>query len=197
MKSKAFLTFASVLTSLALMVGPVFANNGVELKNRIDEAEKAGSVSREALVQLRADEANLAKQEADIRAKHDGLLPAKNGVKLTKARKKVIAKIDKLQGKKPDNTAQNYGDARKESPTPQVQSEKKADIATLQSIRKALISDKSLSSSAKNVKVVVINGTVTLRGVVDSATEKAKVASAAKQYADDSKVLDELEVNTK
>ncbi len=111
--------------------------------------------------------------------------------------RKVIAKIDRLQGKKPDNTAQNYGDARKESPTPQVQSEKKADIAKLQSIRKALVNDKSLSSSAKNVKVVVINGTVTLRGVVDSATEKAKVASAAKQYADDSKVLDELEVNTK
>ncbi len=197
MKSKAFLTFSSVMTSLALLVGPVLANNGVELKSRIDEAEKAGSVSREALVQFRADEANLAKQEADIRAKHDGLLPAKNGVKLTKARKKVIAKIDKIQDKKPDNTAQNYGDARKESPTPQVQSEKKADIAKLQSIRKALINDKSLSSSAKNVKVVVINGTVTLRGVVDSATEKAKVASAAKQYADDSKVLDELEVNTK
>lgn len=197
MKSKAFLTFSSVMTSLALLVGPVLANNGVELKSRIDEAEKSGSVSREALVQFRADEANLAKQEADIRAKHDGLLPAKNGVKLTKARKKVIAKIDKIQDKKPDNTAQNYGDARKESPTPQVQSEKKADIAKLQSIRKALINDKSLSSSAKNVKVVVINGTVTLRGVVDSATEKAKVASAAKQYADDSKVLDELEVNSK
>ncbi len=181
----------------ATLVGPVFANNGVELKNRIDDAEKAGSVSREALIQLRADESKLAKEEADIRAKHDGLLPAQKGVKLTKARKKVIAKIDKLQGKKPDNTAQNYGDARKESPTPQVQSEKKADIAKLQSIRKALINDKSLSSSAKNVKVVVINGTVTLRGVVDSATEKAKVASAAKQYADDSKVLDELEVNSK
>lgn len=197
MKSKAFLTFSSVMMSLALLVGPVLANNGVELKSKIDEAEKVGSVSREALVQFRADEAKLAKEEADIRAKHDGLLPAKNGVKLTKARKKLITKLDKMQGKKPDNTAQNYGDSRKESPTPQVQSEKKADIAKLQSIRKALVNDKSLSTSAKNVKVVVINGTVTLRGVVDSATEKAKVASAAKQYADDSKVLDELEVNTK
>lgn len=197
MKSKAFLTFSSVMMSLALLVGPVLANNGVELKSKIDEAEKVGSVSREALVQFRADEAKLAKEEADIRAKHDGLLPAKNGVKLTKARNKLITKLDKMQGKKPDNTAQNYGDSRKESPTPQVQSEKKADIAKLQSIRKALVNDKSLSTSAKNVKVVVINGTVTLRGVVDSATEKAKVASAAKQYADDSKVLDELEVNTK
>lgn len=197
MKSKAFLTFSSVMMSLALLVCPVLANNGVELKSKIDEAEKAGSVSREALVQFRADESKLAKEEADIRAKHDGLLPARNGVKLTKARKKLITKLDKMQGKKPDNTAQNYGDSRKESPTPQVQSEKKVDIAKLQSIRKALVNDKSLSTSAKNVKVVVIDGTVTLRGVVDSATEKAKVASVAKQYADDSKVLDELDVNTK
>jgi hyperosmotically inducible periplasmic protein len=195
MKSRAFLTFSSVLTSLAILAGPVLANNGVELKSRIDAAEKTGSISREAIVQFRADESNLAKEEADIRAKHDGLLPAKNGVKLTKSRKKLIAKLEKMETKKPDNTAQNYGDARKESPTPQVQSEKKSDIAKVQSIRKALVNDKSLSTSAKNVKVVVIDGTVTLRGVVDSATEKAKVASAAKQYADDSKILDELEVN--
>ncbi len=197
MKSKAFLTFASVLTSMALLAGPVLANNGVELKSRIEAAEKTGSISREAIVQFRADESTLAKKEADIRAKHDGLLPAKNGVKLTKERKKLIAKLEKMETKKPDNTAQNYGDARKESPTPQVQSEKKSDIDKVQSIRKALVNDKSLSTSAKNVKVVVINGTVTLRGVVDSASEKAKVTSAAKQYADDSKVLDELEVNTK
>jgi hyperosmotically inducible periplasmic protein len=196
MKSKAFLTL-SVLTSLALLAGPVLANNGVELKSRIDAAEKAGSVSREAIVQFRADESTLAKQEADIRAKHDGLLPAKNGVKLTKERKKLIAKLEKMESKNPDNTAQNYGDARKESPTPQVQSGKKSDMDKVQSIRKALVNDKSLSTNAKNVKVVVINGTVTLRGVVDSATERAKVASAAKEYADDSKVLDELEINTK
>ena len=196
MKSKAFLTFSSVLASLALLAGPVLANNGVDLKSRIDDAEKAGSVSREAIVQLRSDESNLAKEEADIRAKHDGLLPAKNGAKLTKERKKLIAKLEKMESKKPDNTAQNYGDSRKESPTPQVQSGKKSDIAKVQSIRKALVNDKSLSTSAKNVKVVVINGTVTLRGVVGSEAEKVKVASAAKQYAEDSKVLDELELTS-
>lgn len=197
MKTKGFLMFSSMFASLAILAAAAFANNSVELKSRIDSAEQAGAVSREAIVQFRADESNLAKQEADIRAKHDGLLPAKDQVKLQKERKKLIAKLDKMEGKKTDNTAQNYGDARKESPTPQVQSQTKSDIATVQSIRKALVNDKSLSTSAKNVKVVVINGTVTLRGVVANAEEKAKVASAAKQYANDSKVLDELEINTK
>jgi hypothetical protein len=196
MKTRAFFTLSSVLASLALTIAPVLANNGVELKNRLDSAESRGSVSREALVQLRADQTALEKQEADIRAKYDGLLPARKAVKLTKERKKLIAKLDKIESRKPDNTAQNYGDARKESPTPQVQSGKKADIDRLLAIRKELVGDKSLSSNAKNVKVVVINGTVTLRGVVNSESEKVKVASAARKFADDSKVLDELEVNT-
>ncbi|MBX9949971.1 MAG: BON domain-containing protein [Candidatus Obscuribacterales bacterium] len=194
MKTRAFLKFSSVLTILAFLAGPVLANNGVELKSRIDEAERTGSVSREAIVQLRADAKALEQQEAAIRAKYDGLLPARKGVKLTKERKKLIAKLDKMESKKPDNTAQNYGDSRKESPTPQVQSGKKADIDKLQAIRRELVSDRSLSTNAKNVKVVVINGTVTLRGVVNSQSEKVKVASAAKKYADDSEILDELEV---
>lgn len=194
MKTRASLKFSSVLTILAFLAGPVLANNGVELKSRIDEAERTGSVSREAIVQLRADAKALEQQEAAIRAKYDGLLPARKGVKLTKERKKLIAKLDKMESKKPDNTAQNYGDSRKESPTPQVQSGKKADIDKLQAIRRELVSDRSLSTNAKNVKVVVINGTVTLRGVVNSQSEKVKVASAAKKYADDSEILDELEV---
>lgn len=194
MKTRASLKFSSVLTILAFLAGPVLANNGVELKSRIDEAERTGSVSREAIVQLRADAKALEQQEAAIRAKYDGLLPARKGVKLTKERKKLIAKLDKMESRKPDNTAQNYGDSRKESPTPQVQSGKKADIDKLQAIRRELVSDRSLSTNAKNVKVVVINGTVTLRGVVNSQSEKVKVASAAKKYADDSEILDELEV---
>ncbi|HNB20950.1 MAG TPA: BON domain-containing protein [Candidatus Melainabacteria bacterium] len=194
MKTRAFLTLPSVVTSLILTISPSLANNGVELNNRLGQAEKSGSVSREALIQLRADQKALEREEADIRAKHDGLLPARKAVKLTKERKKVIAKLDKIESRKPDNTAQNYGDARKESPTPQVQSGKKDDIDKVQAIRKELVSDRNLSLNAKNVKIIVINGTVTLRGVVASEAEKALVASAASKHADASKILNELEV---
>lgn len=194
MKTSYLLTFSSVL---AILAAPAFANNNVELKNRIDGAEKSGAVSREAIVQLRADQANVDKEEAAIRAKYDGLLPARKAVKLTKERQKLIAKLEKMEGKKPDDTARNYGDGRKESPTPQVQSSSKTDIEKVQAIRKALVGDRNLSISAKNVKIIVINGTVTLRGVVNSEAEKAEVANAAKQFADDSKILDELEVNAK
>ena len=198
MKARKLSTFSLLAAAVAFSAVSVFAaNTSTSVKNRIDSAERSGKVSREAIVQFRADQQVIDKKEADIRAKHDGLLPAKHGVKLTKQRDRLIAKIDKIAGKPADNTAQNYGDARKESPTPQVQSSKKEDLDLLQSIRKEIVANNSLSISAKNVKVVVINGTVTLRGVVDSESERAVVASAAKKFADDSKVLNKLEVKTR
>lgn len=93
------------LLSVILLACPAFANNGVELKNKLDVAEKNSSISHDALVQLRADQQALEKQESDIRAKYDGLLPAQKGVKLTKARKKVIAKLEKLEGIKSDKAS--------------------------------------------------------------------------------------------
>lgn len=198
MKARKLSTFSLLATAVAFSAVSVFAaNTSTAVKNRIQSAEQSGKVSREAIVQFRADETAIEKQEAAIRAKYDGLLPAKHGVKLQKQRGKLIAKIDKIAGKAPDNTAQNYGDGRKESPTPQVQSSKKEDMDLLQSIRKEIVANNSLSITAKNVKIVVINGTVTLRGVVNDESEKAVVASAAKKFATDSKVLNELEVNSR
>jgi osmotically-inducible protein OsmY len=198
MKARKLSTFSLLMAAVAFSAVSVFAaNTSSSVKARIESAQKSGKVSREAIVQFRADQDLIDKKEADIRAKHDGLLPARHGVKLTKQRDKLIAKIDKIAGKDPDNTAQNYGDGRKESPTPQVQSFKKEDIDLLQSIRKEIVADNSLSITAKNVKIVVINGTVTLRGVVTSESEKTVVASAAKKFAQDSQVLNELEVKTR
>jgi len=198
MKTRKLSTFSLLVAAVAFSAVSVLAvNTSTDVKNRIYEVEKSGKVSSETVVQFRADRAAIDKKEADIRARYDGLLPARKGVKLTKQRAQLLKKIDKIAGKRPDNTAQNYGDARKESPTPQVQSQKKADIDLLQSIRKELVANNSLSISAKNVKVIVINGTVTLRGVVDSESEKAIVASAANKFADDSKVLNKLEVSAR
>jgi hyperosmotically inducible protein len=49
------------------------------------------------------------------------------------------------------------------------------DRTITQRIRKNLVTDKSLSTSAHKVKIVSINGTVTLSGVVPSEDEKNAV----------------------
>lgn len=90
----------------------------------------------------------------------------------------------------PDNTRTNR--ARSESPTQQ--KETASDRATTQQIRKAIVSDKSLSTYAHNVKVITQNGHVTLAGTVRSDEEKSTVEAKAAEVAGASNVTDQLEV---
>jgi len=64
-------------------------------------------------------------------------------------------------------------------------------------IRKALVSDKSLSTYAHNVKIIATNGTVTLRGPVRSEDEKAAIEAKAKGIAGVTDVRNELTVAPK
>ncbi len=68
------------------------------------------------------------------------------------------------------------------------------DLKLTQSIRQRVVADKSLSLDAHNVKIVAINGYVTLNGVVRSDSEKASVEAKAIQVAGPDKVKDDLQV---
>ena len=61
-------------------------------------------------------------------------------------------------------------------------------------VRKAIVADKDLSTYAHNVKIIVHDGTVTLKGPVKSEDEKQKVKNDAVGVADPSKVVDQLTV---
>jgi len=76
---------------------------------------------------------------------------------------------------KPDNTKAN----KDNTPTADQQKEKKSDRQTAQQIRKAITGDKSLSTYAHNVKVIVQDGTVTLKGPVRSDDEKKNIEQKA------------------
>jgi hyperosmotically inducible protein len=95
----------------------------------------------------------------------------------------------------PDNTKVNKRDQDKMSQesTPQNATATKADLDTLKNIRKAVTSDKSLSTYAHNVKITVKNGATTLRGPVRSDDEKARIETLAKANGASS-VSNELEV---
>ena len=61
-------------------------------------------------------------------------------------------------------------------------------------IRRAVVDDKSLSMTAKNVKIITANGVVTLRGPVNTAEEKATIANLAKSNAANARIEDQIEV---
>jgi osmotically-inducible protein OsmY len=91
---------------------------------------------------------------------------------------------------KSDNTAVN----KNTNPSADQQKETAADRTLSQQIRKAVVADKSLSTYAHNVKIISINGTVTLRGPVRSEAEKASIEAKAKQVAGVSAVDNQLTI---
>jgi osmotically-inducible protein OsmY len=98
------------------------------------------------------------------------------------------------QDAKPDNSAINARDKNGAASTPQKQSNAKADRELLAAVRKSVVHDKSLSTSAHNVKLMVADGAVTLRGPVASADEKTKVEALVKQVNGVTSVDNQLDV---
>jgi len=96
-----------------------------------------------------------------------------------------------------DNTGRNVRDRDKAAPTADDQTNAKQDRELAAAVRKAVVDDKSLSTSAHNVKIVSRAGMVTLRGPVNSSEEKQKVGDLATAVAGVNDVKNNLEVKTK
>jgi hyperosmotically inducible protein len=94
----------------------------------------------------------------------------------------------------PDNTGRNVRDRGGVMRTPGDQSESEADRTVTQQIRRAVVSDDSLSTLAKNVKIITADGVVTLRGPVENPHEKEAIEVKARQLAGINKVDNQLEV---
>ena len=95
----------------------------------------------------------------------------------------------------PDNTRNNKNDGDKTALTADKQKMNKSDTALTQSIRKAVMADKTLSTYAHNVKIITQNGMVTLKGPVRSEEEKKTIISKAAEAAGGAnKVTDEMSV---
>ena len=96
--------------------------------------------------------------------------------------------------KQPDNTGVNVRDKSGDTVTPTDQGTSSKDVNITQSIRKAVASDDALSVDAQNVKIVTMNGVVTLRGPVRSVGEKASIEAKAKGVAGVTRVDNQLEI---
>ena len=95
-----------------------------------------------------------------------------------------------------DNTRKNERDRSGETATSGDQSNSPEDVKITAAIRRSVVGDKSLSMTAKNVKIITANGTVTLRGPVNNDAEKTKIAELAQSAAGNAKIDNQLEVKT-
>ena len=113
----------------------------------------------------------------------------------TATKEKDVTRQDGATHNSADNTGTNARDKSGETLTPLDQSSDQQDLDKTQKIRKALVEDASLSTNAKNIKVITVNGTVTLRGPVDSAEERNKIVAKAKPIAG-GQLKNELEIQS-
>jgi len=94
----------------------------------------------------------------------------------------------------PDNTKINQRDRASGSPTADQAKNTVSDREIMQQIRKAIVSDKELSTYGKNVKVIAQNGKVTLKGPVHTEDERRNIEAKAVQVAGSGNVTNQLTV---
>lgn len=94
-----------------------------------------------------------------------------------------------------DNTEKNVRDKDNARLTPTDQAKGSPhDVDMTRRIRKALMADKTLSTNAKNIKIVTLNGRTTLRGPVKNAGEQNRILKEASKVVGAKNVENNLEV---
>ena len=92
------------------------------------------------------------------------------------------------------NTSVNVRDRDDSNKTPIDQNENKADIKITADIRSRVV-DTEMSVDAQNVKIITQDGSVTLRGPVHTAEEKATIERIATEVAGKDNVVSQLEID--
>lgn len=106
---------------------------------------------------------------------------------------------DSKRNPKPDvdNSGINKRDNDKKTSTADQQGNANSDVALTTAIRKQIVKDDTMSTSARNVKIVTQNGQVVLRGPVDSKAEKMAIGKIACAVAGTAHVKNEVEIKEK
>jgi hyperosmotically inducible periplasmic protein len=95
----------------------------------------------------------------------------------------------------PDNTKVNQRDRNADQPTADQQKNNRSDRMLTKNIRRSIMADKSLSTYAHNLKIISQNGTVTVKGPVNSDDERrAVIAKAVAVAGSADKVTDQISV---
>ena len=94
----------------------------------------------------------------------------------------------------PDNTKQNSVDTTNRTASADKQKNDQTDLALSKQIRASVVADKSLSTYAHNIKIVAVDGNVTLSGVVHSQQEKDSIEAKARAVLQNGSLVNNLTV---
>lgn len=106
----------------------------------------------------------------------------------------AVALSIELHANQPDNSKVNQRGYSQTELTAQDQGHSKQDIDLTQKIRQQVVKHSEFSTDAKNIKIISLNGIVTLKGPVKSTKEKNEIEKIATKIAGTSKVMSQIEV---
>lgn len=92
------------------------------------------------------------------------------------------------------NSSRNKAHMQNNELTARDQGSSKVDVEITRSIRQKVVAEKTFSQMAKNIKIITIGGTVTLKGPISSQVEKENIFKIATGVAGRNHVFNELEV---
>lgn len=78
--------------------------------------------------------------------------------------------------------------------TPSARNENESDKAITQKVRQIIVKERDLSTNAKNIKIITVEGIVTLRGTVNNEKERGIVLNKTRSVTGVNGVNDQLEV---
>jgi hypothetical protein len=106
---------------------------------------------------------------------------------------------DSATGTDPDDSTGSLSrlgrDANKDSVNRTDRDDRSEDVQMTEDIRSGIM-DEDLPFKVKNIKIMTRDGNVTLKGVVESEDEREAILEIARDHADESKISDELKVES-
>ena len=96
-----------------------------------------------------------------------------------------------------DNSKVNERDRSAEEMTADQQKSNVSDTEITARIRKEIMNKKDISIYAQNIKIITINGKVTLKGPVRSMAEQNSILKYARSVAGASNVINEIAITPK
>jgi hyperosmotically inducible protein len=98
------------------------------------------------------------------------------------------------EGTASDNTKTNERDQSSYELTADQQSLSRKDAELTRQIRREIMREKTLSIYAQNVKIISMNGLVTLKGPVRTEDEQLKILHKAQNLAGAANVVDQMDI---
>jgi len=106
----------------------------------------------------------------------------------------VILSIHGFANTDADNTKINKRDRASDELTADQQAYNTSDTSITRRIRQDIMADTNLSTNAQNIKIISVNGKVTLKGAVQTAQEQTSIMEYARRVAGAPNVINEISV---